>query len=228
MASESFMPLFVPTCLALNLAPGPNNLLSVRNGAQFGFRRACSGGIGRLAAFSAMILVVAIGLGSALQFSAAAARLVRFAGGGYLVFLALQMWQSPGFITDGLRPDSRKIRNLVWQEFLVAGSNPKALLIFTAFLPQFLDQQGDLGWQFLVLGAIFLGLESFAICVYAYAGSRVASFYLQGRGVRTVSRCCALLLLAVGAAMLESALADSGVQVEGVKPSPLHPSLPTP
>lgn len=54
--------LFVPACFALNMAPGPNNLLSLHNASRYGLRTACLAGGGRLLAFAAMIALAAMGL----------------------------------------------------------------------------------------------------------------------------------------------------------------------
>ena len=54
--------LFIPACFALNMAPGPNNLLSLHNASRFGLRTACLAGGGRLLAFAGMITLAAMGL----------------------------------------------------------------------------------------------------------------------------------------------------------------------
>ncbi len=54
--------IFLPACFALNMAPGPNNLLSMNNARSYGFRAAIIAGLGRLLAFSVMIMLAASGL----------------------------------------------------------------------------------------------------------------------------------------------------------------------
>lgn len=61
--------VFIPACFALNMAPGPNNLLSISNASRYGFVRACSGGVGRLLAFAIMIALAAVGLTAVLHTS---------------------------------------------------------------------------------------------------------------------------------------------------------------
>ena len=51
----STLALFLPACFALNMAPGPNNLLSISNATRYGLRTACVAGMGRLLAFAIMI-----------------------------------------------------------------------------------------------------------------------------------------------------------------------------
>lgn len=69
----STLAVFIPACFALNMAPGPNNLLSISNASRYGFGGACMGGLGRLLAFAIMIVLAA-----------------------YLFYLALQLWSALG------------------------------------------------------------------------------------------------------------------------------------
>ena len=70
MKTETLL-IFLPACFALNMAPGPNNLLSVSNATRHGFGVACLAGAGRLLAFAAMIAIAATGLAVVLQASEA-------------------------------------------------------------------------------------------------------------------------------------------------------------
>lgn len=63
MSLENLL-IFVPACFALNLAPGPNNLLSIANATRYGFWTSTVAGVGRLLAFTAMIAIAATGFAS--------------------------------------------------------------------------------------------------------------------------------------------------------------------
>ena len=78
--------LFVPACFALNMAPGPNNLLSVSNAARYGFRHACAGAIGRLVACVGMLALASAGLAVVLQTSEAVFAAIKFAGAALCCF----------------------------------------------------------------------------------------------------------------------------------------------
>ncbi|AZC37122.1 Transporter, LysE family [Pseudomonas chlororaphis subsp. piscium] len=80
--------------------------------------------------------------------------------------------------------------------------NPKAILIFTAFLPQFVDPQAPVSAQFLVLGALFLALEWIAISAYAYMGLHMRRWFAEPRGKRIFNRCCAVLLSGAASVLL--------------------------
>jgi len=196
--------LFVPACFALNMAPGPNNLLSVSNATRYGFRRSCLAGAGRLVAFAGMIALASAGLAAVLHTSELLFYGIKTAGALYLFYLAWQLWRAqPGAGQAGSAP-AASWWQLARQEFLVAAGNPKAILIFTAFLPQFVDPAGAVAAQFLVLGSLFLLMEVVALAAYAWMGARMQGWFAQPRGKRLFNRGCAGLLAGAGMGLLLS------------------------
>ena len=194
--------LFVPACFALNMAPGPNNLLSVSNATRYGYRTACLAGLGRLLAFAGMIALAAAGLAVVLQTSELLFYGIKILGAAYLLYLALQLWRANPTAEAGDAGAARGLPALARQEFLVAAGNPKAILIFTAFLPQFVTPGQAVGPQFLLLGALFLALEWLAIGAYAYMGLHMRRWFSEPRGQRLFNRCCAGLLSAAASVLL--------------------------
>jgi len=200
----STLALFVPACFALNMAPGPNNLLSISNATRYGFRRACAAGAGRLLAFAGMIALASAGLAAVLHTSELLFYGIKTVGAAYLLYLAFQLWQAaPGAQADSPAPDVG-LMQMARQEFLVAAGNPKAILIFTAFLPQFVNPALAMAAQFAVLGALFLVLEMAAIAVYAWMGVHLRRWFAQPRGKRIFNRSCAGLLASAGLGLLLS------------------------
>jgi threonine/homoserine/homoserine lactone efflux protein len=180
--------LFVPACFALNMAFGPNNLVSITIGARHGVYAAVRAASGRLIAFVIMIAVAALGMGALLTTSEAAFIIVKLLGATYLIWIGVKLLtartdlpsQYPNVGINGGREFMR-------QEFLVAIGNPKAILIFTAFFPQFVSPENYWG-SFLILGMIFLALELVAIAVYAFAGTRLSGVIHNAKGLRWINR----------------------------------------
>ena len=174
--------LFIPACFALNVAFGPNNLLSLTNGARGGIGFAVTAGIGRLVAFVPMMAVSAAGLGLILATSAVVFQIVKLLGAAYLIWLGIRLLLSASKAaarTEAGAPPA--LRAAFREECLVALGNPKAILIFTAFLPQFIDP--SVYWQsFAVISVLFLCLEVLAIALYALLGRLV----VRGAAVRLV------------------------------------------
>ena len=194
--------LFLPACFALNMAPGPNNLLSVSNSTRYGYRIACVAGIGRLLAFAGMIALASAGLAVVLQTSELLFYAIKILGAAYLLYLAWQLWRVDPGAENVVAGAPVGMLALARQEFLVASGNPKAILIFTAFLPQFVDSTQAVSPQFAVLGALFLVLEWIAIGAYAYTGLHMRRWFAEPRGKRLFNRCCAGLLSAAASVLL--------------------------
>ena len=196
--------LFVPACFALNMAPGPNNLLSISNATRYGFRQSCLAGLGRLLAFVGMLTLASAGLAVVLHTSEILFFFIKIVGAAYLFYLAFRLWcANPGEAVELSAPRVGLLA-LARQEFLVAAGNPKAILIFTAFLPQFINPAQPSGPQFAVLGATFLVLEWIAIAIYAYMGLHMRRWFSQPRGKRIFNRGCSVLLAGAGLGLLVS------------------------
>ena len=198
----SILAVFVPACFALNMAPGPNNLLSISNATRYGFARACIGGLGRLLAFAIMIALAAVGLTAVLHTSEWLFHAIKILGAAYLFYLAVQLWRASPEEEGSVISSGRGLFSLARQEFLVAIGNPKAILLFTAFLPQFVDQAGSVTEQFAVLGVLFLVLECLAIAIYAWMGLHARRLFARPSGKRLFNRVCAGLLASAASVLL--------------------------
>lgn len=150
---------------------GPNNLLSLTIGMSQGISAALVAAIGRLLAFVIMIVISAAGVGAIMVTSPILFTLIKWIGALYLLWLGVLLIRKRSLEGDTLAFDTShaRILDLFKREFIVAGSNPKAILIFTAFFPQFIKPASY--WQsFAILGILFLILEMLAILVYSFAG----------------------------------------------------------
>lgn len=196
--------LFVPACFALNMAPGPNNLLSLHNASRYGLLTACLAGGGRLLAFAVMIGLAAMGLSAVLHTSEYVFVGIKLAGAGYLFYIAWQLWHAPvaqAAVSDG---QNGSLWRLARQEFWVAAGNPKAILLFTAFLPQFVSVNSAVPFseQFLRLGLWFLVLEWLAIALYAGLGVYLQRWFIRPRARRLFNRLSGTLLGCAGLGLL--------------------------
>jgi threonine/homoserine/homoserine lactone efflux protein len=193
---------FLPACFAINLAPGPNNLLSINVAARHGFMTAFVGGTGRLVAFAMMLVLAATGLAVVLHASEWFFLAIKLAGAAYLIWLAIQLWRSDAPAIDTSQPPDASLGRIARQEFLVAAGNPKAILVFTAFLPQFVDVAKPILPQFAVLGASFLVLEWVAVALYSWAGMHLGKWLVRAKVRRWFNRVCGGFLAAIGVSFL--------------------------
>jgi threonine/homoserine/homoserine lactone efflux protein len=198
--------LFVPACFAINMAFGPNNVLSLSNGAREGVRISVFAATGRLVAFAAMLAVAGLGLGALLLASQALFTALKLAGAAYLVWIGIRLIRSgPALLareeggageSGGSEPST--FRRLAKQEFLVAAGNPKAILVFTAFFPQFVDPQ-HYAASFALLGVTFLVFELVAIAIYALLGARLGTMAGGAGRLRWFNRVSGALMIFFGA-----------------------------
>ncbi|CAK2885985.1 homoserine/homoserine lactone efflux protein [Vibrio crassostreae] len=195
--------LFIPACFALNVTPGPNNLLSMNNARCYGFQAAFVAGLGRILAFSGMIALAASGLAVVLYTSETLFFLIKLFGAMYLLWIAFNLWRSQASPVADIERNKNWF-GLVKQEFALAAGNPKAILIFTAFLPQFVDVSANVNTQFFVLGSTFLVLEMLAISIYAAFGLYLRNWFSKPQMAKRFNKACSVFLALSGANLLVS------------------------
>jgi len=192
--------LYLVAAIGLSLTPGPNSLLALTHGALHGHRRTLFTVAGGAVGFTALIALSMLGIGALLQTSAHALTVLKLLGGAYQVWLGVQLWRAPAI---DLRADggARGVRALVLfrQGLLTAVSNPKALLFYGAFLPQFIDPKRDLMTQFVVMAVVFVVIEIITEVLLAMLAHRVRP-WLQRQG-RRFNRACGGLFVAMGVAL---------------------------
>jgi threonine/homoserine/homoserine lactone efflux protein len=178
---------FVAACIALALLPGPIVSLLIANGLRHGTRAALINVAGAQAGLAIVIGIVAVGLTSLMATMGYWFDWVRFAGAAYLVWLGIKLIWSPveGVKADAPPPPPRG--GFFLQGFLVLLSNPKVLVFFCAFIPQFMDLSKDHFSQVALLGATFMVTAAMTDAVYALLAGRARKFF-SARRTRLVSR----------------------------------------
>jgi threonine/homoserine/homoserine lactone efflux protein len=193
--------IFVPAAFALNMFPGPNNVLAMTNAARHGFGTALLASSGRFPPFATFVLGAAIGLGAVLATSAELFAALKLAGAAYLIWLGIQMIRAR--VSDAPREEAdTRLVTLISREFWTAATNPKAMLVFTAFFAPFVDPSRPAFGQILALGAVALGLELVAVTIYAFAGGHIGRFTRSNRAMATIDRISGAALIAAGIALL--------------------------
>jgi homoserine/homoserine lactone efflux protein len=197
--------VYLVAAFGLSVTPGPNSLLVLTHGALHGHRKTLATVAGGAVGFAALIALSMLGIGALLQASAHALTVLKLLGGAYLVWLGVQLWRAPPIqlqadpATAATPADPVRAGLLFRQGLLTALSNPKALLFYGAFLPQFIDPARPLLTQFFVMTATFIVIEFIVELLLAMAAQRVRHA-LQRVG-RTFNRVCGGLFVAMGLAL---------------------------
>ncbi|MER5263333.1 LysE family translocator [Actinosynnema sp. NPDC002837] len=195
-----WLAVFFGASVLVALTPGANNLLGMHHGVHHGPLRAVVALLGRLAAFSLMVGAVVAGLGPVLAASHTALTVIKWVGVAYLVYLAVR-------ILTTKKTRERQVGNgaPLRKEFLVAISNPKALLIFTAFVPQFVDPaRGPIPVQLATLGAVYLAAEALAGTAYVALGAGIRKAGLTRRAKARLDKGTAAVLLGMAGVLATS------------------------
>src|ERR1700692_4543769 len=178
---------FVAACIALALLPGPVVTLIIANGLRHGTRAALINVAGAQTGLAMVIGIVAIGLTSLMATMGYWFDWVRFAGAAYLVWLGIKLIRVPveGVKADAPPPPPRG--GFFLQGFLVALSNPKVLVFFGAFIPQFMDMSQDHVSQVALLGVTLMVTAAMTDATYALLAGRARHFF-SARRTRLLSR----------------------------------------
>jgi len=178
---------FVAACYALALLPGPIVTLVIANGLRHGTKAALVNIAGAQLGLTIVIGAVAIGLTTLMATMGYWFDWVRFAGAAYLVWLGVKLVRSPveGLKIDG--PPTPPRGGFFLQGLVVLLSNPKVMVFFGAFIPQFVDMSRDHFPQVALLGATFMVASITTDSIYALLAGRARLFFSEGRA-RTLSR----------------------------------------
>jgi len=192
--------IYLLAAVGLSLSPGPNGLLALTHGALHGPRKTLYTISGGALGFVAVIALSMYGISALLKTSLMWLLVLKWVGGAYLVWLGVQVWRSPPVgIEDRSAAKSRAGWALFQQGALSALTNPKGLLFFAAFLPQFIDPARGLFLQFVIMAGTFAVTEIVTEVFLASMAHRISP-WLRRVG-RRFNHVCGGLFMAIGVAL---------------------------
>jgi threonine/homoserine/homoserine lactone efflux protein len=192
--------IYLLAATGLSLSPGPNGLLALTHGALHGRRKALYTIFGGAFGFVVVIALSMFGIGALLKASLGWLTVMKWVGAAYLVWLGIQVWRAPAIgveIRGSAQP--RAGWSMFRQGALSALTNPKGLLFFTAFLPQFIDPARSLFVQFVVMAGTFAAIELATELFIASMANRISP-WLRRVG-RRFNRACGGVFIAIGIAL---------------------------
>ena len=162
---------FVVTVIALMLIPGPNVALIVATSLERGPRAGFATVAGTSAAMVPQLALTGLGIGAVLAEAGEAFRVLRWLGVAYLLWLAYRAFRACDEPLGETR-QNRPLRTLFMRGFLVSLSNPKTLIFFGAFFPQFIDVRQPIPTQVMLLSVTFLMLAALVDSGWALMAAR--------------------------------------------------------
>jgi threonine/homoserine/homoserine lactone efflux protein len=199
--------LYAAAVALLILTPGPTMLMCVTNAVNHGPRRAMTSVAGSVTAVLVVMLVSAMGLGALLAASEAAFTALKIVGAAYLIWLGIKTFRSEAAViaadvSEPVTAAARPVRSFYIQGFLVGASNPKAVLFFAAFFPQFLNPAAPIAPQFAILALTFMAFEFTVLSFCALSVSRLAPVLRTSSTVRLINRVSGGLFTLMGGLLL--------------------------
>jgi threonine/homoserine/homoserine lactone efflux protein len=189
---------FVLATAVLILAPGPAVSLIVANSLAYGTSRAMVSVAGISIATGAYLIVTFFSMASFLLLLAEWFNVLRWAGAVYLVWLGVRLWMKKHDDLDPTFVRAASPTRLLVQGFLVNATNPKLLIFYGAFFPQFVDPSTDLQPQLAILCTTFFVIAlTFDTC-YAILAGRVRIWFRTSRARRWIDRISGTLLIGAG------------------------------
>jgi homoserine/homoserine lactone efflux protein len=192
--------IYLAAAIGLSLSPGPNSLLALTHGALYGPRRTLFTIAGGALGFVVLVALSMFGIGALLKTSVMWLTVLKWVGGAYLVWLGIQVWRSPPIgLESPVQSGQSSAATLFQQGALAALTNPKGLLFFAAFLPQFIDPARSLSIQFVVMAGTFVVVEVITEWLLASMAHRISP-WLQRSG-RGFNKACGGIFMAIGLAL---------------------------
>ena len=187
----------------LVMVPGPVVGLVVAVGGTQGVRAALSVTAGASVSIALQLCAAAFGLASILALMGEAFEVLRWLCAVYLVWFAIRLWRADPGEEGTAVPPARGAAGFL-QGFLVSSTNPKSLVFFAAFFPQFIDASAPVAPQLLILTLTFQAVFTTGVAGYGLAASRLGRLAASLRFARVRNRALSLMLggAAVGLAVL--------------------------
>jgi threonine/homoserine/homoserine lactone efflux protein len=199
--------LYLAAVAVLVLSPGPTMLTCITTALNSGRSGGVAAAAGSISAVLGVMTLSALGLGALLAASELAFTVVKVIGALYLIWLGIRTFFSK---VDAIEIEARavrvgqRLRSHYAKGFLVGSSNPKALLFFTAFFPQFLNPGEPLLPQYCVLALTFAAFEFTVLATCSFGVSAIAPALRATRSMRWINRATGGLFATMGGLLLLS------------------------
>ena len=185
----------------VSFTPGAGAINTMSNSLTSGFRRSIWGILGQQTALVIHVVIVALGVGVLVASSPVAFNVIRYAGAAYLVYLGIRQFLSKPDLDQeqaaALRnePAWSMFRRGLWVNLL----NPKAIVFFLAFMPQFIRPEQPLLPQYMVLTSTVVVIDILVMWFFfALAAKSFQRFTHNADGQKVLNRIFGVLFVAVG------------------------------
>ncbi len=184
------------------ITPGPAILLAISNGMNGGLRAVLMSTLGNISGLLVISVLSILGLGAIMATSSSLFTLAKFAGAAYLIYLGIRQLmirpeQLAGISTQS-PPKERHTSAHFFEGFVLAISNPKAILFFTALFPQFLSFSTPLLPQYVIMTGLFMAISFGSLFSWGLISHTAKHQLGSDRGIKWFRRISGGLFIGVG------------------------------
>ena len=178
--SSQWLAFLVASILFIQV-PGPSLLFTIGRALTVGRREALLSVVGNGIGVTVQVLLVAVGLGAVIAASATAYTVIKVAGAAYVIWLGIQAIRHRGEAREALEAQVATTRGHALRiGFVVGVTNPKTIIFFVAFLPQFTNTAaGHVGMQMAVLGLVFGVMAICSDSIWAVLASKARDWFAR-------------------------------------------------
>lgn len=163
---------FVFTTIVLGIIPGPNVALTVANALAYGTRYGLLTVAGTSSAMIPQLIITILGLSAFAQFMSEGFEILRWLGVAYLLWLGYRQWRAPAEDLSQVRAKPQSVKEIYWRGFFISLTNPKTILFYGAFFPQFITPGNHAVTQMTVLALTFVIVITFVDSCWALLAGR--------------------------------------------------------
>jgi len=194
---------FVAASMVLLIMPGPTILTVISYSIAHGYKAKTPLILAVALGDSVALAVSLLGLGVLLSESVFWFGALKWVGGLYLILLGIRLFRAANNAPSISNPDlSASSWAMFLNTFLVTALNPKGIIFFVAFLPQFITHNADAGLQLWVLAITFVILATLNASMYAVFSGRAKQMLTSAKTQKRFNVCGAVLLCSAGALSL--------------------------
>lgn len=200
--------IFTITIAVVIAIPGPLTLLMVNSTINNGIKKSLPIILGGSLASSILITISALGLGAVITASEALFNVIKYLGAAYLVYLGIHLWLSTKH-HKLIKADSSTIKdnaalkpnnNLLFKSFMLGITNPKDIVFFVAFLPQFINTQASYSQQLFMIVLTWFSVDFLCKISYSMLAKVIANKLKKASQTNILDRASALIFVVAGLA----------------------------
>lgn len=193
--------IYVTAVIGLLITPGNMTLLALSHGTRFGAKKSIATALGSVSAGFIVMTASMLGLGAIIATSELAFHAIKWLGAAYLIYLGVSTWRAK---VDDIKLDesrgfeNRPAKKLYIQSLLTGLGNPKGIIFFAAFFPQFINSSLPKTPQLVVLSITFMVFDFLIMMLYASGAHQISRFIQQPSRRKIFNRSTGTIFILAG------------------------------